>query len=92
MSKYCLYEILILIFHLREYISKPMKYEKQRMYLVNTPISCGLSISFHLCLVQRKASLPLFLQMPNSFSVVSFISYLMVTCNVSLNPAEFPSW
>jgi len=47
-----LYEILI--FPLREYISKPMKYEKQRMYLVNTPISCGLSIYFHLCLVRRE--------------------------------------
>jgi len=31
-----------------------MKYEKQRMYLVNTPISCGLSISFHLCLVRKE--------------------------------------
>jgi len=49
-----LYEILILVFPLREYISKPMKYEKQRMYLVNTPISCGLSIPFHLFLARKK--------------------------------------
>jgi|TergutCu122P1_1016479.scaffolds.fasta_scaffold1058067_1 hypothetical protein len=49
-----LYEILILVFPLRENISKPMKYEKQRMYLVNTPISCGLSIYFLLFLARKE--------------------------------------
>ena len=49
-----LYEILILVLPLRECISKPMKYEKQRMYLVNTCMSCGLSILFHLCLLLKE--------------------------------------